>query len=147
MRRFLNIDEEIFLNQFSQGLVSLEKMNSWFEKYDIINRKDIIHNLLNMMIQSHPTYEEIESAAKSIKKVTSSAATKLLNRNKPFNKFGYELCDLPEKELLNCFDIMLLTFSISDNRRKSQEDPNNCNHWWHKDLSDERYLEQLRKSK
>ena len=68
MRRCLNIDEEIFLNRFSQGLVSLKNMNIWFENYDIMNKKDIIYNLLNMMIQSHPTYEEIELAAKSIKK-------------------------------------------------------------------------------
>ena len=144
MRRFLNINEEIFLNQFSQGLVTLEKMNEWFTAYDLLNKKDIIYNLLNMVIQSHPTYDEIESSAISLNKITSSSAVKLLNRNKPFNKFGYEICDLPERELQTGFNILLLTLAKADKRRKEQEDSNNCTHWWHKDLSDEEYLQKLR---
>lgn len=144
MNRNLTIDEEIFLNQFTQGLYPLERMVDWFKQYDLENKKNIIFNLLNMVIQSHPTYEEIEAAAKSIKKSTSSSAIKLLNRKKPFNKFGYELCNLPENELLICFQILLLTFTQADNRRKSQENLNDCNHWWHKDLSDDEYLKKLR---
>ena len=144
MTRNFTIDEEILINQFSQGLIDLEEMNAWFQSHDLRNKKDIIHNLLNIMIQSHPTYEEIEAAARSIKKLTSPSAVKLLNRHKPFERFGHELCELPEKEMLNSFDIVLLSFAGADSRRKSQENPKECNHWWHKDLSDEEYLRQLR---
>lgn len=144
MKRNFNIEEEILINQFSQGLVTIEEMNKWFATYDLLNKKDIIHNLLNLVIQSHPTYDEIESSAILLNKITSSSAVKLLNRNKPFNRFGYEICDLPEKELQTGFDILLFTLAKADKRRKEQEDSNSCTHWWHKDLSDEEYLQKLR---
>lgn len=146
MKRCLTTDEEIFINQFSQNLHSLEDINNWFFSYDLENKRDIISNLLNIVIQSHPTYDDIESAAISLNKSRSVSAVKLLNRKKPFDKFGYELCDLPEKELLTCFDILMLTLVRSDTRRKEQELPETCSHWWHKDLSDQDYLRQLRKN-
>ena len=143
MTRFLTMEEEIFLNQFSQGIHTIDDMRQWFDSFDILNKRDIIENLLNMVIQSHPTIEEIESSAVTIGKLKSSSATILLNKNKPFNKFGYKICHLPEKELTTGFCILLLTLSKADNRRKCAEMPNECNHWWHKDLSDPIYIEEL----
>ncbi len=145
MRKILSIDEEIILNQFSQGLFTLEEMNNWFVAYDLLDKRDIVQHLLNMVIQSHPTYNDIENSAISLKKVTSASAIKLLNRKKPFNKFGYEIYALPEKELQVGFDILLLTLAKADRRRREQEDPKDCNHWWHKDLSDENYLQRLKR--
>lgn len=147
MSRFLSIEEQILINQFSQGLVSLDKMDDWFISFDRMNKKAVIHNLIIMVIQLHPTYEEMESAVKSLNKSKTSSAVKFLKRNQPFAKFGYELCDLPENELSNSFKILLVTLSIADNRRKSQENPDLCKHWWHKDLSDKKYLKQLKKKK
>ncbi len=146
MKRLLTIDEEIFLNQFSQNMHSLDEMNCWFETYDLLNKRDIMENLFNMVIQSHPVYDDIESSVLSLDKGKSSSAVMLLNKNKPFGKHGYLICNLPEKELLNGFDILLLTLSRADNRRKNQETPNECSHWWHKDLSDQNYLEAIRQS-
>ncbi len=145
MNRFLTIDEEIFLNQFSQGIHSLDEMNAWFELYDLQGKRDIMDNLLNMVIQAHPTYDDIKLSATILGKEKSSSAVMLLNTNRPFGKFGYEICGLSEKELINGFDILLLTLRKADNRRKDAEDLRECNHWWHKDLSDEDYLRKLRK--
>lgn len=122
-------------------------MNVWFETYDLSNKRDIIGNLFYMVIQAHPTYDEIELSALSLRKEKSTSAVMLLNKNKPFSKFGYKICDLPEKELLNGFDILLLTLSKADNRRKNEEDPDMCSHWWHKDLSDQSYLTEIRQSR
>ena len=97
-----------------------------------------------MVVQAHPTFSEIEESAKSIKKLKSPAAVKFLNRGKPFEKYGYEVCNLPENELLIAFEILLLTLKKADGRRKAQEKPDACNHWWHKDLSNENYLQKLR---
>ena len=120
MKRCLTTDEEIFINQFSQNLHSLEDINNWFFSYDLENKRDIISNLLNIVIQSHPTYDDIESAAISLNKSRSASAVKLLNRKKPFDKFGYELCDLPEKELLTCFDILMLRLYVLTHAEKNR---------------------------
>ena len=143
MRRHLTIKEEIYINQFSQDIHTLDEMQKWFESYKISDKRDIMENLFNMMLQSHPTKEDIELSAKKISKQNTSSATMLLNKNKPFNKFGYEICNLPEKELINGFSILLLTLSIADNRRKCAENLEECTHWWHNDLSDPKYLENL----
>jgi len=142
--RFLTIEEEIIINQHSQGLHTLDEMACWFETYDLPDKRNLISKLFFMTVQSHPTYDEIKQSAESIKKITSPSAVKLLNRNKPFEKFGSEICGLPEKELLIGFKILLLTLAKADSRRKDNELPEFCNHWWHKDLSDEEYLQALR---
>lgn len=143
MARNLSIDEAILLNQFTQGLHSIESMEKWFLLYSESDKRDVLFNLLNMVIQSHATPDEILFSAKSIRKERSPSTVKLLNPRKPYERFGWEICLLPEPELLNGFTILLSTLAISDNRRKACEEfP--CNHWWHKDLSDENYLEELR---
>ena len=96
MKRCLTTDEEIFINQFSQNLHSLEDINNWFFSYDLENKRDIISNLLNIVIHSHPTYDAIKSAAISMNITRSESAVNLLNRKIPIDIFGYELCDLPE---------------------------------------------------
>lgn len=146
MRRSLTIDEEIFLNQFTQKIHTLEEMKLWFEEYDVKNRREIIGNLLNLVIQSHPTIEEMESAAKELNKLKTTSAVILLNKNKPFSKYGYKICELPEKELLNGFAILLVTLLKADSRRRETENPSECNHWWHKDLSNQVYLEYLKRT-
>lgn len=109
MKRCLTIDEEIFINQFTQGINNLQDMNEWFKSYDLSNKRDLLANLLYMVLQSQPTYDEIEASAMFLKKLKSPSAVILLNKNKPFQKYGYQICDLPEKELLNGFDILIVT--------------------------------------
>lgn len=145
MKENFTIEEEIFINQFSQQLHSLEEMRGWFNLHCFEDKKDILKLLLLLVIQSHPTYNEIEDSAISLKKLSSTPATKLLNKNKPFSKFGYEICNLPEKELTTGFEILLLTLAKADTRRKEQEKTEDCHHWWHKDLSNEDYLNKLKK--
>jgi hypothetical protein len=143
MKKFFTIEDEIFINQFTQKINNLDEMNKWFFSHYLEEKRNIVKLLINLVIQAHPTYDEIKESADLLQKSSSPSAIKLLNKNKPFNKFGHELSNLPEKELLNAFDILLLTLSSADNRRKEEEDPENCNHWWHKDLSNNEYLDSL----
>lgn len=147
MRIPFTIDEEIFINQYTQHINSLKKLDEWFNLQSVQNKKNTILNVLDMVIQAHPTYDEISLAACTLNKRNSSSATKLLNQNKPYYKYGYELIDFPEQELLNSFNILLVTLSIADSRRKREECANGCTHWWHQDLSNELILRQLKECK
>ena len=95
---------------------------------------------------AHPTYEEISLAVDKLGKKSSPSAVKLLNKSRPYNKYGYEISNLPEYELINAFDILLVVLSISDNRRRLEECSNGCNHWWHMDLSDKAVVQWLRQN-
>lgn len=143
MNKKFAIKDEIFINQFSQQLHTLDEMREWFCLYSQEEKRGVIHNILYMFVQAHPSYEEIEEVAKIINKSKSAPAVKLLNRNKPYSKFGHELCNLPENELPIAFDILILGLAKADTRRKRQECINGCNHWWHKDLSNQEYLDYL----
>lgn len=147
MQKPFTIEEEILLNQFTQQIHSLAYMKDWFAVQDDAQKRNTILNLLNMVIQAHPTDREIAAAIQTCKKDASPAAAKLRNKNKPYYKFGYELANLPEKELTSSFEILLVTLSIADSRRKSEDCTNGCSHWWHRDLSDKTVLRQLRKKK
>lgn len=142
----LTIHEEIFINQYAQHIHSLETMDQWFNSKDIFYKKKIVHGLLLMVIQAHPTYEEIFDASVELKVERSPVAVKLMNKNKPYSKFGYELLNLPEADMLNCFNLLLEILSIADNRRRQICCINGCTHWWHQDLSDPSILETLRQS-
>ena len=144
MSRNLTIEEEIYINQFVQQLHSLETMEKWFDLYNYDEKRCVILNLINLVIQAHPTIEEIAYAADQLKMANTPATIKLLNPNKPYIKFGYELANLPKPELNGCFKLLLVTLSIADNRRKTEKCSNGCNHWWHLDLSDEAVLKKLR---
>ena len=143
--RYLNLDDEIFLNQFSQNIYSLETVKKWFDAKNHEEKKAIILDVLDMVIQSHPTYEEISCTAEELKLSKTPAAVKLLNTNKPFNKFGYELADLPEKEMERGFILLLKIFSVADKRRRSMCCANGCHHWWHRDLSNVSVLREIKK--
>jgi hypothetical protein len=144
MNSVLNINEEIKLNQFVQGIFTLGEMETWFLTYNEQDERSVLFALLNMVIQSGATTDDISVAANNIKKGRATPTIMLLNPNKPFQKFGHKICDLPKNELLNGFKVLLCTLAISDNRRKESE-KGECNHWWHKDLSDKKELAAIRK--
>ena len=59
---------------------------------------------------------------------------------KDYLKFGHETLKLNENELKKVWIILLNILKIADTRRKNAEDPRLCNHWWHKDLSNQDYI-------
>lgn len=142
MNRCLTLDEEIYINQFSQGIHSIADMNVWFDKYSLNDKKDIVYNILNLVIQSHPSDIEIREAIKILNIEKCSAAQILGNPTTCIRDTGYKICKLSEKEIRNGFDILLLILKNADTRRRTLCN-GNCSHWWHKDLSDKNYIRYL----
>ena len=109
--RYLSLDGEIFINQFIQNIHSSENVKKWFDIKNGEEKKKIILDILDMAMQSHPTYEEILCAVEELNFSKTPAAVKILNPNKPFYKFGYELANLPEKELERALILLLKILS------------------------------------
>ena len=145
MPRYLTIDDMIFINQYVQGLYSLEEEKSWFKTLVNKDKQDVICDIFEFVVQSHPTYKELQTAIIELQLEKSTPAVKLLNPRKPFLKFGYEVSKLPEKDLTKAFLILMKTLCIADNRRKQQEPVGTCRHWWHKDLSDKTYVNKVKR--
>lgn len=143
MARIMNIQDEILINQFVQHYKKDEELIDWFNTYPIKDKRKIICDILDLVIQAHPTYEEIEIASNNLGLNNSTPFVILSNKNKPFSKFGYKLSELPKAELNKVFLLLINILMIADNRRRQLEAPGSCHHWWHKDLSDAKYIEFL----
>ena len=143
MNRPFTIEEEIYINQYVQQIHSLDTMEKWFNSYSPEERRCVICNLMNLVIQAHPTTEEISDAAHKLKMLNAPATVKMLNPNKPYYRFGYEVAGLPEPELNRGFKLLLVTLSVADNRRRLEKCSKGCSHWWHSDLSDETVIRNL----
>ncbi len=138
--------ELILINQHSQGLKDTEELCRWFSEKDEEWQKEAVISLLLLVGQSHPQKEELLVAIDvSPVKKTSTAVVMLTNPRKDYLKYGYELKKLSGKELKNAWVILLNLLKIADTRRRESEDPATCNHWWHKDLSNPKYIKRLLK--
>lgn len=134
----------ISINQFVQDIKSINILIEWFSNLEIISKKNAIIEMFSLVAQSHPQKNDLFKAIElSQVKKTSTAVVMLTNPNKNYLKFGYETLKLNEKELEKVWIILLNILKISDNRRKNSEDPHLCNHWWHKDLSNQEYIDSL----
>ena len=142
--RYLKLDDEILLNQFIQKICPLEIVNKWFDTKSCEEKRKIVLDVLDMTVQSHPTYDEILYVVEELNVSKTPAAVKILNRNKPFYKFGHELANLPENELHGVFILLLKILSVADKRRKCTCCANGCQHWWHRDLAKASVLTEIK---
>ena len=140
------IRDEIFVNQYVHEIKSIEDLVAWFLSKDDSSKKDMVKAVFSLVIQSHPYQEELYKAIEISKvKKTATAVVMLTNPRKDYLKFGWEVAKLSGKELLNAWIILLNLLKIADTRRRVSENPKLCNHWWHKDLSNQSYIDKLLK--
>ncbi|NRA69270.1 MAG: hypothetical protein HRU19_32670, partial [Pseudobacteriovorax sp.] len=52
-----------------------------------------------------------------------------------------KICTLPENEREKSFKLLVSLLGVSDGRRRSEEVY--CNHWWHRDLSDDEVVRDI----
>lgn len=126
---------QMVINQFSQHLITEEKVYDWFDTRSAAEKKEIVRELFQMVKQAHPDNGDLLLAIeKAPVKKRCTPAVMLQNPQRPFLTFGMDIVDLPITEIRNSFLILLNLFVIADTRRKIQCG-DSCSHWWHKDLS------------
>ena len=142
---YLQLEDLIFINQFNQKIVSLERIMEWFSALDEENKRGCLKDIWFLIYQAHPQENELEQAVEQAyngKKYT--AAVLLISNKYPFSQRGYYISMLPNNELDKAFKLFITLLSIADNRRRESENPAECTHWWHKDLSDKEYVNWIR---
>lgn len=140
-KKIFTINEAIYINQFVQGIHQMDELTEWFCTYNDDDQKKLLMPILHIVMQSHPTIDEIRSGLKSLDAESSRMASVMLNTRIPFYENEEAIIEYEEDLVLN-FRILIVILRIADTRRKNTE--TYCNHWWHKDLSDEAYLQELR---
>lgn len=129
----MNIEEEILINQYGQELITLQSLLKRFELLDLNKKKEYLTNMLNLIIQSKVSDDDITDAI--INSNLKSSYTPCIMLKKGVAPHLLEkIVHLPEDELKKVFVLFLSLFRIGYKRRFEKE-KNNLNKWWYWDLS------------
>ena len=125
----------LYLNRVAQHLIEDAEALASFQCLTIEQRAKTIQSLGIMTQQAHPTLAEATAAidAGGLKK-TFTPCRMLLNDN--LDSQTTRLWQLPNSELDKSFILLINLYRIADKRRRV-ECGDECNHWWHQDLTDE----------
>jgi hypothetical protein len=140
----MKIEDEILVNKYGQGLISIEQLTKSFHLLDLSQKKLFLSDTLYLIMQSKPKEEDIQLAIEQSKlKPTYTPCIMLKKGVANYNL--QKLIELPEAELEKVFVLLLSLFKIPYNRRFEME-KNNPNKWWYWDLSDNKKVEMIMKT-
>jgi hypothetical protein len=140
----VKIDRAIFLNQIAQGITALNTGRSWFDSLPVVEQREVLRQLNAMILQAHALQSEAEQAGRqSGVPLGSTPATLLVAGD--LRKQLAKIASLPETKLCTAFVLLITLMGLADKRRRTTEQLDLINHWWHRDLSDERVVSKIRR--
>jgi hypothetical protein len=147
----MTIDDRILINQLAQRTVDIETGIRWFESLapepveGNSSKRAALQEICYFIAQSHPRPDEISAAiGKSGLKKSVTPCVLLAKDGDPRMHLA-KIASLPDPELLRSFRLLIALLGVSDARRRREELPGRCNHWWHLDLSNEDVLRAIRR--
>ena len=132
------MDHLIFLNQVAQGIYSLEDAIERLEGKNDQERFSLFVQFAMMIGQAHPLPADVGAAIELAQLKPTFTPCVMLSK-KPLNEALGKFRSLPRQEDKKSFRLMLALFQIADKRRR-ESCGDDCNHWWHQDLSDKKIL-------
>lgn len=150
----MNIDIEILLNQLAQGIKPIELGKKWFSNLSVSEQQEILSYLSSLITQAGAVGNDVQCAITQAQlKDTLTPCVLLLQakRNDPLGSNGLrqllaKVIILPPDEYGKSFLLFISLLGVADLRRRNNEHTNNCNHWWHRDLNDEKVLREIREN-
>lgn len=144
MFRLLTISRLILLNQYVQGIVKREEVVLWYSCLDENDKQSAVKEVWMLATQAHVIEDDVLAATAEADLKPTHAPVQILKTCKmPFHRRGYELATLKGTSLNHAFLLALECFALAERRRKEQEEPQKCNHWWHRDLADENIIRDI----
>ena len=138
----MNIEDEILINKYGQGLISTDELLNRFSVYDLMNKRAYLKKLLGLIGQSKPKDEDIEPAIKESRLKPTFTPCVLLQKGVA-NHHLQKIAELPEVELSKAFVLLLSLFKTAYYRRYKEE-KNSPNKWWYWDLSNNETVNKIR---
>lgn len=140
----MKLEDEILVNKFGQGLVTIEQLTEDFRLLEMIKKKEFINELLFLIMQSKPRNEDIEPVIVNSGLKSTFTPCVLLKKG-VVNHNLEKITNLPENELTKAFVLLLNLFKIAYMRRFIDE-KDNPGKWWYWYLSDNEKVEIIMKS-
>jgi hypothetical protein len=144
----LELAEIIRVNQLVRRKIDFDGFTSWFEELSVPERCSLTTILFEFAYQAgvdESTYD-ISLATANIGKDNS-----LAERSRQFFRTSFSdlaglhkwLQQLPEDDRFVVFKLGVYLFGQAEGRVYDAEKKDWCNHWWHRDLLDERVVNSL----
>lgn len=141
----LNLEENILINQWSQTIHPISVLIAWFESSSLDKQREILQNLVSLGRQARVAEEDWIRAISESSLNPRRSACVILSKGATVEALN-KLSSLKNSDGKDAFVLLLHLFKIADERRKKKEDPEDCNHWWHRDLGNATVLENIRAS-
>lgn len=131
----LNIDEEILINKYGQGIITIDSMLNLFNSFNIENKRNYLEEILHLILQSKPNDNDIKPAIEQSKLRPTYTPCILLKKGGVATHNLRKLVNLPDNEQQKVLTLLMSLFKIAYQRRFNEE-KNNPGKWWYWDLSD-----------
>ncbi|WPO84290.1 DUF5958 family protein [Chryseobacterium sp. JJR-5R] len=129
----LNTIDQIFINKYGQGLISIEPFKVLFTDFKIDKKREYLNGIMYLILQSKPNNDDIDIAI--IESNLKPSYTPCVLLKKGITKYQLEkIIMLIEKELDKVLLLFMNLFKIAYFRRFIEE-KNDSNKWWYWDLS------------
>ena len=142
----LILDEQILLNQLAQGIVSASEGDAWFQAHNEDGRRRLLLRLTALILQASPRQEDAAVAISEAGLKQTLTPSVLIT--KPDLKVQLaKLVRLPKSELPQVFKLLIKLLAVADGRRRRNKPLDLVNHWWHRDLSDPKIVNDIKRTK
>ena len=140
----MNLTDEITINQIQQELISQEDAKNWFLSFPNEGQQDILQRLSYMTIQAGAREEDVSLAITKSKLRATYTPCVLLSKGRLKEQMA-KILKLPSSEFIKTFFLLISLLAIADARRYDKYCQDGCSHWWHRDLSDRKILDEIQR--
>jgi hypothetical protein len=137
----MNLEIELLVNKFGQELIDEVELGKVFSEYDMPTKKAFLLDMINLILQSKVTNEDIDLAIINSKLKPTFTPCVMLKKGLKGNNL-YKIQQLPESEFAKIFSLFINLFKVGYQRRFTYE-KNDPNKWWYWDFSDKKNLDAI----
>jgi hypothetical protein len=137
----MNNDELILINRFGQGLVSFSDMIKYFTNCEVLQKRNYLKELANLIIQNKVNDSDIDLAILLSNLKPSYTPCVIIKKGIKWVNLE-AIINLPDYELIKSYSLFLGLFMVGYKRRMKNENDNSFK-WWYQDLSDNNYIDRI----
>ncbi|MGC5040051.1 DUF5958 family protein [Streptomyces sp. DT73] len=121
---------ERVINEAAQGILGYDESVDWFSSLEPMEQRAVLQEVVRYSMQAHATAEDgRQGVTRSGVKPTMAPAV-LIVRGPALEQMG-KILNLPPREYVHSFRVLLSTFTVADTRRRETECRESCSHAWH----------------
>jgi hypothetical protein len=139
------LEDDIFVNQWVQGVQSTPDVLHWFESSPTERQLEILRRLVALCKQARASGRDGVDAISSSALNPRRSACVLLSKGASVEILN-KLSALKRADGVDALVLLLHLLKFADERRRAGEISGSCSHWWHRDLGDPKVLDEIRKA-